>query len=174
MFRSNVRSASDPSCPNHRLSIDGETDTSDTNKSFQKSFIQSKFDNMESTVQLTLPSYNPRELIGRSFLDEPNEDGQQHWVRVTKAIADHMETLDKHPDKVKFLLEKLSTGQYEKIVTYNEVLQYMNEHHDENNVTTDGLTRFKNIVGHQDHSLLKIPVIKVVDTTFKSNGRMEI
>jgi hypothetical protein len=112
MFRSNVRSASDRGCPNHRLSIDGETDSSEdeNNKSFQNSFIQSKFNNMESSAQLSLPSYKPRDLIGRSFLDEPNEDGQQHWVCITKAIADHIGTRDKHPAKVKFLLES-STGQ---------------------------------------------------------------
>jgi hypothetical protein len=95
-----------------------------------------------------LPDFSPHDLIGRTFLDTPRENGTQHWVKITKAIADHMETLDKHPDKVKCLLES-STGQYEKIMTYLEVFNFLND--EENHIEKeDGkLTKFKDIIGHQ-------------------------
>jgi hypothetical protein len=71
---------------------------------------------LPSSATPSLLYFQPYDLIGRSFLDVPCKDGIQHWVYVTKAIADHRYTLDKHPDMVKFLLES-STAQYEKVMT---------------------------------------------------------
>jgi hypothetical protein len=108
-------------------------------------FIKSTLDNHPASVDTVppLPVFSAHDLLGRQFPDIPDEDGQQHWVRVTKAIADNITTLDTHPTKVKFLLES-TTGNYEKIVTYNEVLRYL----DRDPELEDGMTHLKDLIGH--------------------------
>jgi hypothetical protein len=99
IMQSNVCSVACSGCPNHRLSTDGEIDKeyylSTTLPS--RSFIQSSYDNQSaspSSATHSLPDFQPYDLIGCSFLDVPCKDGIQYWVRVTKAIADHCDTLD--------------------------------------------------------------------------------
>jgi hypothetical protein len=153
LMRSNVRSVVSSGCPNSRLSTDGEVDSEDflSNTLPSKSCIQSEYDNRtgpDSPYVPNLPGFLPYDLIGRSFLGTPRENGTQHWVRITKAIADNLDNLEQHPDKVKFLIDS-PTGHYEKILTYNEVLKFHNIDEDHNIEQDNGtLTKFKDIVGH--------------------------
>jgi hypothetical protein len=68
-------------------------------------FIQSKEDNSTNlpnpSLYGRLPTYTPENLIGQEFLDLPTEDGTQNRIRIIKAIADHRERLETHPEKVK-------------------------------------------------------------------------
>jgi hypothetical protein len=91
-----------------------------------------------------MPGYSPHDLIHRSFLDLPSEDGQRFRFRIIKVIADHMEKLDKQPEKVKFLVESKEGG-YEKILGYNEILSCL----DEENISSEDMNKFKNITAHQ-------------------------
>jgi hypothetical protein len=50
-----------------------------------------------------MPGYSPRELIGRTFLDIPQEDGTRLRLRIVRAISNHLSDLDKDPTKVRFL-----------------------------------------------------------------------
>jgi hypothetical protein len=140
-------------CPNYRLST-GELDQDDylSGDIPSKKFIQSAYDNQFAPPTIappTLPAFQCSDLIGSLFLDSPFEDGTQHWVRVTNAIADHIDTVNNHPDKVKFLLES-STGQYEKILTYLEVPYFLNDE-DDHNIEQEifSLTKVKDIIGPQ-------------------------
>jgi hypothetical protein len=60
----------DPLKPNKRL----DDDISNPNIIF----VKSKFDTIEDNHSnpVILPGFNPSQLIGRSFLDLPEEDGQ--------------------------------------------------------------------------------------------------
>jgi hypothetical protein len=40
-------------------------------------------------VGATIPLINFNDLIGRTFLMSPQEDGQQHRARIIKVIDDH-------------------------------------------------------------------------------------
>jgi hypothetical protein len=63
------------------------------------------------------------DLIGRSFLSAPMEDGQTLRMRITKSIDDTKEDLDNHPEKVKFIVANKS-GTFEEIWTYYDILEY--------------------------------------------------
>jgi hypothetical protein len=86
IYRSNVRTALNPNTPNLRLMIDGE----------QTTFIKSKSEEIEAKLPSlkTLPTFHPKDLIGRSFLSSPTEDGQTLRMRITKTIADQKSDLD--------------------------------------------------------------------------------
>jgi hypothetical protein len=69
-----------------------------------------------------LPTFHPKDLIGRTFLSAPLEDGQTLRMRITKSIADNQSDIDKHPEKVKLLVSNKSRT-FEKICTYYDILE---------------------------------------------------
>jgi hypothetical protein len=148
LFRSNIRSACDPTKPNHRLLVDREIVIVEGSKPpLDKVFIQSKSDDMDTAQEhrlRSMPGYTPHDLINRSFLDIPCEDGHRFRLRIVKAIADHIELLDKQPEKVKLLVEAKEGG-YEKILGYNEILSFLNDE----NIATEDVSKLKDITAHQ-------------------------
>jgi Reverse transcriptase (RNA-dependent DNA polymerase) len=147
LYRSNVCSANDTTRPNNRISTDGEVDDYTKDKQVDCMFIQSKYDNFDDapTHRLrNMAGYTPKDLIGRTFLDLPAEDGTKYTLRIIKAIAENLAQLDQQPEKVKFLAES-TTGGYEKILAYNEILNYL----DDDNTENGELTKFKDITAHQ-------------------------
>ena len=93
IHRSNVRPANDPLTPNLRLdTLDGEKPEFD--------FIKSVRDvNQDQTMMII----EPEDMVGRTFLTDPLDNGEQHRARIVKAIEDHQENTEKHPERVKFL-----------------------------------------------------------------------
>jgi Reverse transcriptase (RNA-dependent DNA polymerase) len=143
IYRSNVRTAS--SCPNFRLSSDGETDNNIDH--LDKCFIQSKSENLLDFNGTFLPDYSPTDLLGRIFSDFPAEDGVAHKIKIIKLIADHKENIKQQPATVKYMAESL-TGGYEKILNYNDILNFLERDNHEGDLDT-GLTGYKDIIGHQ-------------------------
>jgi hypothetical protein len=58
-------------------------------------------DSVESTVT---PIINPKELIGRTFLWDKQDYGQQFRARIVKLIDDHTSQLENNKDRIKILL----------------------------------------------------------------------
>jgi hypothetical protein len=48
------------------------------------------------------PVINPEAFIGRSFLMDKQEDGQQYRGRIVKLIEDHESMVDNNPPRIKF------------------------------------------------------------------------
>jgi hypothetical protein len=98
IYRSNVHSAERKETQNKQL---------DNNVGIQTIFVKSELDDMptDSETLRPMPDFNPGEMIGRTYLDLPQEDGQKFRMKIIKTIANHKENLDKHPDKEKFLVE---------------------------------------------------------------------
>jgi hypothetical protein len=159
IFRSSVRSALDPATRNLRIEpLVGEPTP------FIRSHIESTDtplrtaddgtplpspDDGENEEFNTMPTYNTADLVGRTFLMPPKEDGQRFRARVVKAQADHMADVMKHPDRVKFLVA-VGPDQSEEIITYNQLLEYIEE--SEAEAMDDGtiLWKFRRITGHVD------------------------
>ena len=140
VYRSNVRSADVPINDNQR--IDPPDDT--------VIYVKSKYDDSETPLHNLppLPGFNPSDLIGRSFLDIPQEDGQTFRFKIVKAIAERNTDIDKHPDKVKFLAQT-SDKKREQIFTYREILDHVQRNNDDEDLPENQFMKFKNIIGHQ-------------------------
>ena len=146
IHRSNVRKIGGPMSRNVRAELlGGESPTP-----IIKSRHDSKFSNDDladevdgETKELNMPVINPTDIVGRTFLLEPQEDGQRHRARIVKEIQDHEAGVERNPDKIKFICS-VNDDEYEEILSYNEIL---------NHLEADGkdsvLWKFNRITAHE-------------------------
>jgi hypothetical protein len=86
---------------------------------------------------------DPNDLIGRSYLSQPAEDGQRMRLRIVEVLDQDEEERLQDPLITKF---RATNGQqtYEEIVTYNQLLNHLDDDDGK-----EGLWHFKRISGHQ-------------------------
>ena len=87
---------------------------------------------MVSVLQKICPVevIEPEDIVGRTFFTDPLDNGEQHRACIVKAIEDHQENTEKHPERVKFLCS-FNNEQYEEIVSYNDIINYIEKGHDD-------------------------------------------
>ena len=151
--RSNLRSALDSSSSNLRLDpIDGES---------IRQFVKFREDSpresppADSTGQsrsspssppseqiIVRPILDPADIIGRSFLKD-QDNGERHRVQVIQLMDDHMDQVEQHPERIKFLC-RINEEDREELIAYNEILNYLEAQEQD-----DVLWKFRRIVGHE-------------------------
>ena len=89
------------------------------------------------------PTFNPEELIGRTFLLDNQEDGQLYRARIAKAIDDHESSIEENPTRIKFVCS-VNNDKAEEIFTYNKILDFISKDEERNT-----LWKFKRISAHQ-------------------------
>ena len=90
-----------------------------------------------------MSTIDPADLIGRTFLMPPEEDGTRLRAKIIEAIETKERDLANDPVRIKFRCS-VNDNEYEEIIAYNEILNHLEQdQHD------DGLWRFKSITGHQ-------------------------
>ena len=137
IHRSVVRPHSD-SDPNLRACaglFDGETPTT------SPSVIQSPRDDRDFD-QATSAIIDYDDLVGRTFLLPPNEDGTIHRAKIAQLVEDHEDSIRQNPERVKYVCRIGNTGEDETL-TYNQIM----EHFDRSN--NDTVWRYKAIIDHQ-------------------------
>ena len=156
LYRSNVRSALNSKERNLRMDpLGGETKfivksrqdqfEDDGTKTNPQGSKNGETNEEEETNVPKMPVFSPDDIVGRTFLLEPQEDGQRFRARIVRAIKDQDDELARHPDKIKFLCS-INDDQYEEILSYNEVLDHIE------NVTDDdepAVWKFRRISAHQ-------------------------
>ena len=89
------------------------------------------------------PVFNPSDLIGRTFLMEPQENGEIHRAKIVQMIDDHESTINENPTLLKFRLS-INNDEAEEVITYNRLLEYLS-HEGEN----ETVWKFRRIISHQ-------------------------
>ena len=86
---------------------------------------------------------DPNDLIGRTYLTPPAEDGQRMQLRIFEILEQDEQERLQDPLTTRF---KAVNGQesYEEIVTYNQLLDHL-----DNTDGEEGIWHFKRISGHQ-------------------------
>jgi hypothetical protein len=149
--RSGVRSANEPLAPNLRLDpIDGESIPQIVKSLKKDDNCGSETINEDPTKDgQTLMTFNPTDLIGRSFIAD-TQDGQRQRIEIIEAIDAHTSLLHQDPTHIKF---RCSTNdeQFAEILSYTEILDYIEKEREYVETSEDGLTlwKFKRIVGHE-------------------------
>ncbi|KAG7338517.1 reverse transcriptase RNA-dependent DNA polymerase [Nitzschia inconspicua] len=154
LHRSLLRPVTD-TAPNFRLATLGGEDPSSVRPTiFSKSFDQpddgTKLDNPvdESTNDCVINEKGDAliqlsDLVGMTFLMDPQPDGQIFRARVVEMIENHDNELESNPDRIKFLCRMDKDGR-EDLLTYNQVLDYLNR-----DMENPVLWKYKRIVSHQ-------------------------
>ena len=89
--------------PNHRLDIDGGESGSSTGSSQGSKvpipkvptvFIRSRQDDADPSIIKPMPEFDPDDLIGRTFLLPPQENGESLRAKVIKKVVQEIEAED--------------------------------------------------------------------------------
>jgi hypothetical protein len=92
-----------------------------------KNFVRSNLDTPASdgtTVQRRMPTIDPKDLIGRSFLKDTVADGQRFRAKIVRASIEKYLELKRDPNHNRFLCE-LDGDTIDDIYTYNQILEFI-------------------------------------------------
>jgi len=106
-----------------------------------KEFVQARFGGEE----MALPSFDPDNLVGRTYLKQPEEDGSRFRARIVERLASHDKDLAETPEMIQFRC-KVSDDDYEEIVAYNDIVNFIE---DEQVDGEDGVWKFHEILDHE-------------------------
>ena len=176
IYRSAVRPKKS-STPNHRLAPHGgEVSTSsdpseDKNSSGsptgapegsspeQKAptvFIRSR-DEENPSGSKPMPTFDPSDLIGRTFLLPPEENGERHRAKVTRKVVEIIDQEDgKRVENINFILD-IGNGKVEELISYNQLLEHLENAQDHDMGMDQELFKFRAIIGHQGPLLASDP-----------------
>jgi hypothetical protein len=121
--------------------IVGETDPQN-----QKSVIKSKVDYGENNSNQAMPTIEPADLVGRTFLQAPRDDGQRFHCKIVETIIENEGNLEKDPGLVKFRCS-VNNEEYEEIVTYNDIVNHIERQ--EGGQDDDSVWKFRRITAHE-------------------------
>ncbi len=96
------------------------------------------------TPNPTIPGLNPEEMIDRTFLMPPAEDGSRVRAKIVERVNQLKEDAQAaHPvEMAKF--KCLINDDYEEVVAYSDIVDYI-----EQDQTWDGVWKFREILDHQ-------------------------
>ena len=73
-----------------------------------------------------MPTISPDELLGRSVLLPPNEDGEHFHPKIVHKIIDHEKDILDQPEMIQFLVN-VGSEQAEEIHAYTDLVDYINQ-----------------------------------------------
>ena len=72
-----------------------------------------------------MPTFDPEDLIGRTFLLPPEENGERHRVNVTRKVVKIIDQDEGHRiENINFTLD-IGNGKVEELISYNQLLDYL-------------------------------------------------
>ena len=95
-----------------------------------------------STVET--PIFDPEDLIGRTFLLDPKDNGTVPRARIVELLEDYESKLHDNPTRIKFRCAVGENGE-EEMITYAKLLDYLQSDSDDPPV----YWKFRKIVSHQ-------------------------
>lgn len=146
IYRSAIRSARDTVEVNRRASPPvGEPVTE---------FVKSSHTNGDPTTprQICGQSFDPEDLIGRSYLMDPEKNGERFRAKIIEKIIERENDVEEglnNIGKTKFLVSIEGSKQPKQIVDYNVILDHINKQMDDNPDPSEVYWKFKRIVSHQ-------------------------
>ena len=96
-----------------------------------------------------MPSFDPEDLIGRTFLLPPEENGERDRAKLTRIVVEIIDQDDGYRlEDINYILD-IGQGKVEESICYNQLLYHL-EIAQENYIGMDQeLFEFRAIIGHQ-------------------------
>jgi len=141
--RSQLRSALREEYANKRAQQAALSGTDDVTE-VEQFFFRSAWDK-EEHQGTPLPTYDPRDLVGRTYISSPDDDddGAQHRVDIIDVIEQNKSVFANQPDVIRFRC-RIGDKEFDELLTYNQMLQHV-----ERDTQEEDLWRFKDILDHR-------------------------
>jgi len=94
-------------------------------------------------------NFDPECLVNRTYLTDPDENGQIFRARVVKQLGKAIQRTRLQDDHAKFLVAINNPDNEEKIMEYNELLNMFNKQQDNDDDPDAVFWKFEEILGHQ-------------------------
>ena len=112
-------------------------------------FIRSRQDDASPSIIKPMPEFDPDNLIGRTFLLPPQESGERLRAKVTKKVVEQIEAADSNRiPNINFILD-IGEGKVEELITYNQLLDHLEQADEQDNSMDQELYRVRAIIGHE-------------------------
>ena len=87
-------------------------------------FIRSR-DEENPSGSKPMPTFDPSDLIGRTFLLPPEENGERHRAKVTRQVVEIIDQDNgQRIENINFLLDT-GNGKVEELISYNQLLEHL-------------------------------------------------
>ena len=191
IYRSAVRPKKS-STPNHRLAphggeVSASSDPSDgkissgsplgspegssPEQKAPKVLIRSRVEGNPSGSK-PMPTFDPSDLIGRTFLLPPEENLERRRAKVTRQVVEIIDQdNDRRVENINFILD-IGNGKVEELISYNQHREDLENAQDHDMGMDQELYRFRVIIGHQGPCLPQIQTEKEANIMFNLNGRL--
>ena len=104
-----------------------------------------------------MPTFDPSNLFGRTFLLPPEENEERHRAKVT---TQGVEIIDQdhgqRVENINFILD-IGNGKVEQLISYNELLEHLENAQDHDMAMDQELSRFRAIIEHKGPVLASDP-----------------
>ena len=117
-----------------------------------------------------MPTFDPSDLIGRTFLLPPEENGERHRAKVTRQVVEIIDQENgQRVENIIFILD-IGNGKVEELISYNQLLEHLENAQDH--------AWIRNFTGSEpslDTKVLCLPQTqtgKEANIMFKLNGRL--
>ena len=96
-----------------------------------------------------MPTFDPSNLIGRTFLLPPEENGERHRAKVIRQVVEIIDQDNgQRVENSNFILD-IGNGKVEELISYNQLLEHLENAQDHDMGMDQELYRFRAIIGHQ-------------------------
>ena len=107
------------------------------------------FTDYENPGSMLMPTFDPADLIGRTFLLPPEDNGERHGAKVTRKVVEISDQENGlRIENINFLLD-LGNGKVEELISYNKLLDDLETARDNDLGMDQELFKFRAIIGHQ-------------------------
>ena len=104
-----------------------------------------------------MPTFVPSDLIGRTFLLPPEENGERHRAKVTRQVVEIIDQDNgQRVENINFILD-IGNGKVDELISYNQLLEHLENAQDHDMGIDQELYRFRSIIGHQGPLLASDP-----------------
>ena len=119
-----------------------------------------------------MPTFDPSDLIGRTFLLPPEENGERHRTKVTRQVVEIIDQDNgQRVENINFILD-IGNGKVEELISYNQLLEHLENAQDHDMGMDQELFRFKPSLDTKVLCLHQIQIGKEANIMFKLNGRL--
>ena len=104
-----------------------------------------------------MPTLDPSDLIGRTFVLPSEENGERHRAKVTRQVVQIIDQDNgQRIENINFILD-IGNGKVEEVISYNQLLEHLQNVQDHDMDMYQELYRFRAIIGYQSPLLASDP-----------------